>query len=62
MSSAGHQTWQEWEKELNDGDSSDSVEEDYSNYRQQVNKETPNLILDEDIKSEVLTYAQNLIY
>ena len=54
-------TWSEWEDLIESRDSSnsanqiesDQIEEDYDSYRIQVNKETPNLTLDDDIKSEV---------
>merc|ERR1712110_425264 len=53
-------TWSEWEDLIESRDSSnsanqiesDQIEEDYDSYRIQVNKETPNLTLDDDIKSE----------
>lgn len=53
-------SWLEWENDLpND---SDSAEEEFREYRQTVKKETPQLTVDHDIKSEVskrtkLTYS-----
>lgn len=62
MSSAGPggngaATWAEWEiltskAEIGNQSETDSIEEDYRGYRNQVNKETPHLTLDDDIKSE----------
>ena len=44
-------SWLEWENDLpND---SDSAEEEFLEYRQTVKKETPQLTIDHDIKSEV---------
>ena len=44
-------SWLEWENDLpND---SDSAEEEFREYRQTVKKETPQLTVDHDIKSEV---------
>ena len=44
-------SWLEWENDLpND---SDSTEEEFLEYRQTVAKETPQLTIDQDIKSEV---------
>ena len=67
MSSAGPggngaATWAEWEiltskAEIGNQSETDSIEEDYRGYRNQVNKETPHLTLDDDIKSEVISFS-----
>ena len=44
-------SWLEWENDL--PDDSDSAEEEFLEYRQTVKKETPQLTIDHDIKSEV---------
>ena len=50
-------TWAEWEDSLDATDSDDAfhaVEAEYADYRETVGRETPDLRLEPDIKSEVI--------
>lgn len=52
-------TWAEWEDSLDATDSDDAfhaVEAEYADYRETVGRETPDLRLEPDIKSEVINY------
>ena len=46
-------TWAEWEESVSSGVGDDQAEEEYAAYRRTVAKETPLLMLEPDVKSEV---------
>ena len=46
-------SWAEWEESIEDSDLDNQAEIDYADYRATVGRETPDLILENDIKSEV---------
>ena len=46
-------SWAEWEESIEDSDLDNQAESDYADYRATVRRETPDLLLENDIKSEV---------
>ena len=54
-------SWAEWEESIEDSDLDNQAEIDYADYRATVGRETPDLILENDIKSEVST-QKNFFY
>lgn len=55
-------SWAEWEESIEDSDLDNQAEIDYADYRATVGRETPDLILENDIKSEVLYQKPSFLF
>ena len=55
-------SWAEWEESIEDSDLDNQAEIDYADYRATVGRETPDLILENDIKSEVLYRKTSFLF